>query len=182
VYFGGGAGYRFTPLFRGDVTIDDLPSLRVSGTTTQPGNPSGSAAVSSLVVMANAYVDLNGLDPSLFGAWQPYVTAGLGMVRNDLGQFSGVLSTSTALPVFPAGTPVSENGATETNFAWGAGAGVGYPVTSQLTVELGYKFLSLGELRSGPIGMEGGFVALGTASKSTDLDVHTVILSLRYGF
>jgi opacity protein-like surface antigen len=177
VLFGGGVGYRFTPAIRADLTVDDFPSFRASGTTTQPGNPSGSVPFSDLLFMANGYVDLNGLYPNGFGPWQPYVTAGVGVARNDLGQFSGVLSSGPFV-----GTPVSENGATRTNFAWGAGIGIGYAVTPQWTVQIGYEFYDLGELLSGPVGTVGGVSSLGTASKSTDFDVHTLTAGVRFAF
>jgi opacity protein-like surface antigen len=177
VLFGGGLGYRFSPLLRADVTADDLPSFRLRGTSTQPGNPSGSAPFSSLVVMANGYLDLDALDPTSFGPFRPYVTAGLGVARNALGTFSAAFTTGPL-----AGVGVSEAGVTRTNFAWGAGAGIGYPVAPTVTLDLAYKYLDLGELRTGTTYTVMGTLIAATASKSSDLNVHTIIASLRIGF
>jgi opacity protein-like surface antigen len=123
--------------------------------------------------MANGYFDLAGWQPAAFGPFQPYLTAGIGVARNDLGTFSGT----------SAGFAVSENGSTTTNFAWGAGAGVGYSVTPNLTLDIGYKYFDLGEFRTGTAVTVGGApLPPVTASKSTDLDVHTIMVGLRFGF
>jgi opacity protein-like surface antigen len=178
VLVGGGIGYRFSPLLRADVTVDDLPSFRVSGTSTQPGNPSGSAPFSSVVIMANGYLDLNGFDPAAFGRWQPFVTAGVGVARNDAGTFSG---TFTSGPL--SGVPLSESGAERTTFAWGVGAGIGYAITPHVTLDVAYKYLDLGELRSGTVvSVAGAPLPPVTASRSTDFGVHTLLVDLRYSF
>ncbi|HTT78301.1 MAG TPA: outer membrane beta-barrel protein [Stellaceae bacterium] len=178
IMFGGGIGYRFSPLLRGDVTVDDLPSLSVHGTTTQPGSPTGTAPLSLIVVLANGYLDLNGLYPGAFGRFEPYVTAGLGFARNDVGNFSG---SFTVGPL--AGVTFSEVGSVQTNFAWGVGAGVGYPLAPDLSLDIGYRYLDVGDVRSGTTETVLGVLQPPiTASKSGDLGVHTLIASLRYGF
>ncbi|HTV90934.1 MAG TPA: outer membrane beta-barrel protein [Stellaceae bacterium] len=180
ILFGGGVGYRFSPLLRGDVTVDDLPSFSLHGSTTLPaGSPSGSASFSSLVVMGNGYLDMNGLYPEAFGLWEPYVTAGVGVSWNDVGAFSGAFTSGEL-----AGVTFNEVGSTRANFAWGAGVGVGYPITPSLTFDLGYKYLDLGELRSGTTETSVPMILPTsiTASKSTDFAVHTIIASLRFAF
>lgn len=177
VLFGGGIGYRFSPLLRGDVTVDDLPSLAVRGTSTQPGNPSGSAPFSSLVVMANGYLDLNGLYPEILGPFQPYIVAGLGVASDEMGTFTGSFTTGPL-----AGAGITEGGATRTNFAWGAGAGMAYPISPTMTLDLEYKFLDLGELRTGSTYAVMGALFNSTASQSSDIGVHTIIASLRVAF
>jgi opacity protein-like surface antigen len=46
VMFGGGVGYRFSPLWRADLTVDDIPSLRGGGTADQVPPTTGSAPFS----------------------------------------------------------------------------------------------------------------------------------------
>jgi opacity protein-like surface antigen len=178
VVFGGGGGYRFSPMLRADVTADDYPSFSVHGTTTQPGSPTGTAPLTSIVAMANGYLDLNGLYPAAFGPFQPYLTAGVGFVRNDVGHFSGRFTVGPL-----AGVTFSEVGSVQTNFAWGAGTGIGYPLTPDLFLDLEYEFRDLGQVRSGTTETVLGVLQPPiTASKSTDLDVHTLLVSVRYGF
>ena len=174
---GGGIGYRFSPMLRAEVTVEDLSSFHVNGTSTQPGNPSGGADLSALVVMANGYLDLNGLTPGAYGPIQPYLVAGVGASRNDAGSFSAKFTTGPL-----AGVALSESGATRTSFAWGLGIGAGYPLSPNLTLDFTYKYLDLGELRTGStVTIFGGAVPV-TASKSGDFNVHTLTASLRIGF
>jgi opacity protein-like surface antigen len=59
---------------------------------------------------------------------------------------------------------------------------VGLALTSQLTLDLGYKYLDTDEVRNGAtLGAGGTFFQL-TPSKTGALGIHTVTLGLRYGF
>jgi outer membrane protein OmpA-like peptidoglycan-associated protein len=175
VLFGGGVGYRFNPMFRTDFTLDYIPSLKVNGTTVGPGAGTTAAAdLNSLVGMANGYLDLDGFLPNTFGPFQPYVDFGLGFARNDLGSISGK---------FAGGGPsFTQTGATTTNFAWGAGAGVAFPLTQNLSLDVAYKYLDLGQLRTGTAVTVGGATVGVTGDKSDDLTAHTVTLGLRFTF
>jgi OOP family OmpA-OmpF porin len=112
--------------------------------------------------MANGYLDLNGFMPGMLGPFQPYIDAGLGFARNDLG-----------------GTTLNPNGAVKNQFAWGAG--VGYGITPNLTLDLAYTYLHLGEARTGGTLSTGG-VPIAIQPLKADINVHTVTLSLRYAF
>jgi len=180
VIFGGGVGYHFSPIIRADVTLDYLPSLRASGHITPlPVTAPIAGNVDSLVALVNGYVDVNGLMPNTFGLFQPYLTAGIGFSRNSLG------ATSGGLTVGGVGVTYGVSGNTNTDLAWAVGAGVGYPVTQNLTVDFGYKYLSLGEMRTGTTATASaaGIIASGTVTQAkADLYVHTITLGVRYGF
>lgn len=171
--FGAGAGYRLSPLFRADLTVDYLTPVRVIGHSTATPPSTGSANLELIVGLVNGYVDLADAFPNWFGPLQPYVSAGVGVARNRLGTTTGV---SGLLGPFTIG------GASRTNFAWALGAGAGYALTPRLTIDLAYKYLDRGEVRTNAT-----VTALGTAfqltpSKTGDFNVHTVTLGLRYGF
>jgi outer membrane protein OmpA-like peptidoglycan-associated protein len=167
-------GYRFSPLFRSDVTLDYIPSLHVSGHNSLLTGVSNSADLSALVGLLNGYLDLDGLKPGMLGPLQPYLTAGLGIARDDLGR------TTYSATGLPSGA-LTQNGSTRTNFAWGVGAGVGYALTSNLTIDLAYKYLDLGEMRTGSVGTVFG-ASIATTPIKADLQVHTVMLGLRFAF
>ncbi|HEY3916869.1 MAG TPA: OmpA family protein [Stellaceae bacterium] len=175
VIFGGGIGYRFNPMFRSDFTLDYIPSHNVKGHDSLAPTVTNSGNVSSLVGMLNGYLDLNGFAPTLFGPFQPYLQAGVGFANNDLSR------TNISLAAGPFVAAGSYSGNTDTDFAWGAGAGVGYPVTPNLTLDLGYKYLDLGEMRSGTSFTAAGFTVPVTQIKA-DLHVHTVMIGLRWAF
>jgi OOP family OmpA-OmpF porin len=172
---GVGAGYRFTPAFRTDITLDYITRLKISGHNSSVTSLTNSAKVSSLVGMFNGYLDINGLMPNnMLGPFQPYLTGGVGVASNDLG------NTAYGFPGLGSGV-VSQSGSTHTDFAWGAGAGIGYALTQNLTLDLGYKYMDLGQMRSGSTG-----TVLGTAFATTpikaNLQVHTVMIGFRFAF
>jgi len=163
-------------MFRADLTLDYVPSFKVSGTAT--GGPilgtTYAADLSSLIGLANAYVDLNGFMPNVFGPFQPYIDGGVGFARNDLetstGRLVGVI-------------PFTQGGSTRTNFAWGAGAGIAYALTPNLAADVAYKYLNLGHIQSGTsVSLLGGAPSSVTAIRSDDLTVHTITVGLRYTF
>ena len=173
VMFGGGIGYRFTPMFRSDLTLDYIPSFKETGHNSLVPALHNSADLSSLVGMVNGYLDLNGFAPTMFGPFQPYIDAGVGFARNDLGR-----TTLTA-----AGVPGSASlaGTTRTELAWGAGAGVAYALTPNLSLDLAYKYLDLGEIRTGGSGTALG-VSFTTTPTKANLQAHTVTLGVRWTF
>lgn len=172
VIFGGGIGYRVSPAFRADITLDYLPSFKASGHLANASYIGTAAAnVDSLVGLLNGYLDFNGLKPGLFGAFDPYVSAGFGFSDNDIGAATGSLDS----------LPFRLSGNTETSFAWAVGAGLGYALSPRLTLDLSYQYRDLGEIQSGSTGTIRG--STGPVTPATaDLRVHTVTVGLRYAF
>ena len=147
-----GAGYRFNSWFRADVTgqwrgnanihaSQFSPSGVIAPGFTEANNYTGSK--SEAVFMVNGYLDL--------GTWwcvTPFVGAGVGSSYNRLSNFQdngviingGVLSNSV--------TYGSDAG--KWNFAWALHAGLGYKVTQNVTIELGYSYMNLGDGVTGP--------------------------------
>jgi opacity protein-like surface antigen len=99
-----------------------------------PGVAAFSGNIASVVVLANAYADL--------GTWHsftPYVGAGLGVAAVRAAGF-----TETFVQP-PAGIA----GADQWTFAWALMAGVGYSVTPNVLIDLGYRYLHLGDASTG---------------------------------
>ncbi len=172
VMFGGGIGYRFTPMFRSDFTLDYIPSFKVTGHNSTTSLVTNSADLNSLVGMLNGYLDLNGFAPNLFGPFQPYINAGIGFARNDLDKTTIGLTGIGSLTL---------SGTTRTELAWGAGAGVAYPITPNLSLDLAYKYLDLGEMQTGTTATALGVSGAVNATKA-DLQAHTVTLGVRWTF
>jgi opacity protein-like surface antigen len=170
---GVGAGYRISPIFRADLTIDYLPATRANGHSTAALQSTGSSDLDSLVGLVNGYVDFAGFNPDRFGSFQPYVTAGIGVARNHFGATTGVSGVIG---------PFTISDSTQRNFAWALGAGIAYALTPRLTLDLAYRYMNLGEVRTGGAVGAGGAVFELTPSKTADLIVDTVTLGLRYGF
>jgi opacity protein-like surface antigen len=152
--FGLGAGYQFNNWFRVDVTGQyrgntnfhglDLTSFPNSGQTGF-GSDVYNASKSEWVFLANAYVDL--------GTWwcvTPYIGAGVGTARVTIANFTDSGVASLGPPGFGVGPSlVSAQTGSQWNFAWALHAGLAYKVSPNMTVELGYSYLNLGDGTTG---------------------------------
>lgn len=184
-FFGGvGAGYRFNNWFRVDGTLEYRGGASVgvsdsiynpfaggTQTNTYKGN------LSSMVALFNAYVDL--------GTWNcltPYLGAGIGVARNEISGLTDqgiVFANQPFGPVSPTlGTAGSGD---ETGLAWALMAGLGYEVNKNLTLEVGYRYLNLGDAKSGPI--RNAFLAESYAPlKAKSIDSHDFKIGMRWNF
>lgn len=104
---------------------------------------------SLLTVMANGYYDFN-----TEGKIKPYVTAGLGIAHIKADDDPG----------FP------DPWLDKTYFAWQVGAGVGYEVSTNTTVDVGYRYLK-------PEGIECSFHVTDVSWES-----HNILVGIRYKF
>jgi opacity protein-like surface antigen len=99
-----------------------------------------SGDVGESVFLANGYVDV--------GTWHgltPYVGAGVGVARLTM---RGLTDTSSGQGG-AAGGVASDS--TTTGFAWALMTGVSYTINPRLKLEMGYRYLNMPKLTSGPI-------------------------------
>jgi opacity protein-like surface antigen len=140
--FGAGVGYQFNHWLRADVVGEYRTSAayRVGEAYTAfcPATfcaDNYTANNKSWLFLANGYVDL--------GTWRgvtPYVGAGIGAAFHRFGDVTDIgLGQGLAL------------GRSQTNFAWAVMGGLGYSITPNLKLELGYRYLDMGRLTSNPI-------------------------------
>jgi opacity protein-like surface antigen len=128
---GVGGGYKYQ-WFRADVTVDYgiTSQIRASSTSTTTSQPQYSAKVDTVTALANGYLDL--------GTWwglTPYVGGGIGMSYLRAKEY-----VDTALP-----TPGKITSA-RTNLSWAAMAGLAYQINPNWIVDVGYRYLQLGDL------------------------------------
>jgi opacity protein-like surface antigen len=142
--FGLGVGYQFNSWFRADITGEYRSKVAFSGTDFFMFNPGGPLAdaytggISSWVGLVNAYADL--------GTWwciTPFVGVGVGAANIKTSGFTDV-ATFPASAINPRASSFFADGASTTNFAWAAHAGLAYKVTNNFTVELAYRYLDMG--------------------------------------
>jgi opacity protein-like surface antigen len=177
-----GLGYQFNNWFRVDVTGQYRGRANFHGSqfsTAFPGsalvdNYSGSK--SETVIMANGYVDL--------GTWwclTPYIGAGVGASYNQISNFRddgfrndfGVPGPSSVVYGGDAG---------KWNFAWALHAGLGYKVTPNVTIELGYSYMNLGDATTG---FNSNFAGTATPQypwTMHDITSHDLKLGVRWNF
>jgi opacity protein-like surface antigen len=138
-FISGGLGYEVNNWLRFDTTAEYRfkTGINASGRYTSGGttfSETYQGYLTSLVFLENAYVDL--------GTWAyltPFVGAGVGGSYNSVTDFNESGPTSGSIN----GTGPTAN---KWNLAWATYAGVAYNVTNKFTVELTYRYLSLGSV------------------------------------
>lgn len=165
---GVGVGYRFNPNVRVDVTADYF-SVRFRGLAATPTFATTSVEdkglFQSTTLMVNGYLDFR----SAMG-FTPYIGAGLGMAHNVFSDY-----TRTAYDAATgAETRVRLAGGDDNRFAWALMAGIGYRLSSSFTVDLGYRYVSLGDIKTR------GY-DVGAGSDVESIGAHEIRLGLRYG-
>ena len=113
-------------------------------------------------LFANAYWDIN-----TKSQFTPYVGGGLGM---------GIVKTKGTAGV--SGFSDSTGSRTVTDFAWNIGAGLGYDITDNWALDVGYRFVGLGSVKTKTY--DDGVASL--YGKTNNLFQHQISLGLRYTF
>ncbi|SNY90989.1 Opacity protein [Cohaesibacter sp. ES.047] len=158
---GGGFGYYFNEYFRSDITLDYRTKVKYKGKV-----PCGSLCTyttesntfSAWTLMLNGYYD--------FGTWNsitPYVGAGVGTAWVKVDDYK----TDT-------GYSFKDHG--QFNFAWNVMAGASFDLTDELKLDANYRFVSLGETRTGRVNA----AAAENSVKFEDLYAHDFRVGLRY--
>ena len=202
-----GIGYQLNQWLRADATVSwrggahlqAVDQMLVNGVYTQNwydasgnyvGNNGGMpynqslrnfyrGQVSSIVGMVNGYIDLG-----TFWGVTPYVGAGVGVAQNRISGLTDQGHSYTNGSGWPTGGYFSDG--KKTNFAWALMAGLSYSVTSNLKLEVGYRYMNLGKMASGAShcfngsGANGGFDSCKWKVSSSKLESHDVRIGMRW--
>jgi opacity protein-like surface antigen len=183
---GGGIGYQWNNWFRVDATLEYRGFAQFHALDRffnpfqgfdQFGNPNPgrwntnqyTASKAELVGLVNAFVDL--------GTWwciTPYIGAGAGFAQIKIDHFRDVNVMQGAGGWADTGT--------KTNFAWALHAGLAYKVTERFAVELGYRYLNVGNGQSGILLNQDPTVFPNTFAPVTfhNIQSHDIILGMRW--
>jgi opacity protein-like surface antigen len=181
-----GVGYQFNDWLRADLTGEYRFASGLQGVQAQI--TSGGAAyywgndtadLTSWVFLANVYADIGD-----FGGLKPYIGAGIGAALN---QFSGGTQISGGAATGSYG--IYEDG-DKWNLAGAFYAGLGYEINKQLTLDVGYRWLWLGDVSSGAKTCYDGTATVTdcNATQATEkwwlkgLNSHDIRVGLRYKF
>jgi len=175
--FSAGVGYRFNRWFRADITGEyrskaDFTGADIIVTDGDTTVNTYDAKKSEWLGLINAYVDL--------GSWHgvsPYIGGGVGAVNVEISGFSDIGVGTSGDPAFAFGDDHDE-----WNFAWAVYAGLGFEVTPQLTLDLGYRYLDLGDAESGDLVAYDGTDEVDNPFEFKDLESHDIRLGMRYEF
>lgn len=178
--FGGALaiGYDFKPKFdiplRAEIEYAYMSETSASSTRANllPNTDwSAKQNFQAQTLFANVYYDFHNST-----SFTPYVGAGLGVAFINTDADLSAIDAVT-----PANTTIASTGSqTETNFAWNVGVGVGYAINEMFTVDLGYRFASLGGAETS--WSQDQFGDDFTRSEADNLYMHQVALGLRINF
>jgi opacity protein-like surface antigen len=171
-FYQAGLGFRFTRLFRVDVTANYLPSLKFSGTDNVGLGTVNKAQVRSEAALVNAYFDLPPM-LTIFGPFvQPYFDFGIGAARDHVGAF---------FSTFPGITgTIAPHTKTSPAIAFGLGTAISLGRNSAL--DIAYRFMDLGELRTGSTVTSATGVTTGLSPIKAELYANVVTAGIRFGF
>jgi opacity protein-like surface antigen len=130
-----GLGWRFNPNVRIDLSGAYRGGYSLADRDQFPSY--FNADVKSTSVMLAGYYDLP------YRWVQPYVGAGVGWARNKIG---AITNSGGALAPISTERP----GGTWSGMAWSVMLGVGIPLWSRLTLDIGYRYTDLGKIESRP--------------------------------
>ncbi|MGL4438882.1 MAG: outer membrane protein [Bosea sp. (in: a-proteobacteria)] len=187
--FGVGVGYQFNNWLRMDVTGEYRTAARFSGrdtiTPTNPANPATpnffsnvySGSIATTLLMANGYVDLGTFCG--FGCITPFVGAGIGLANHKFSpvQDAGLQRVGSATGAFIQNTSDYFEGKSRTNLAWAVMAGAAVDVSSNVKLELSYRYLNMGRAETGTLG---GGNPPATVLRVKDIDSHDFRLGMRW--
>lgn len=178
-FAGAGFGYQFGSFFRADVTGEYRGGSRLSfvdvyngyygNGTPGTGLDYNTANLSSVVVLANGYFDL--------GTWfgiTPYIGGGVGSAFHRVHGFTDI----------GAGTAMGGMGIAKekqsSSLAWALHAGVAYDITQNFKVDVGYRYMNLGDVATGNVNCYNSGCSSPYSYKVRDVTSHDVKIGLRY--
>lgn len=194
-----GVGYQLSNFFRFDVTGEYRGDMGLSATNIlndqgTTATPFGTLAarnsattlfkgqLSSAIFLANGYVDLGN-----YWGLTPFVGAGIGGARNFLSGVTetGVFTARVANNTFSAPFRGSLANQGHTSLAWALMGGAAFDITPNLKLEVAYRYLDFGRLRSGKetiVLPTGAAVPQPFSGRSRDLVSNDVKIGLRWSF
>ncbi|WP_439816412.1 OmpA family protein [Zavarzinia sp. CC-PAN008] len=179
VIAGGGLGFQTWNLFAGapwlelrsDVTFTLRQGFELSGVEPFLGSTlTARGDVDNWTVMGNLYADFDLGRLGVLRGLHAYVGGGVGYARNQLE------TVSFAIDGFALGT---QDGATTDELAWAAMAGLSYDVSDWIALDVGYRYVDLGEVSTGTTLST---APLPVAAAIADLTAHEVQAGVRFSF
>lgn len=171
----GSRGFRGEVMLgvRGDRNLDGEPGIytrteihpAVTPVPVEPIDDPLHTSITSYTLMINGYKDLGN-----FGGFTPYVGAGIGVAYHIVDD------------VYFTGNPNLTNrihGDKDLAFAWSLMAGVGYQLSQNTVLDLGYRYFDMGKATS-ERSDSAGFV--NPRVNIDDIDAHEIKVGLRYHF
>lgn len=160
--FSGGIGWNLKNDWRFDMTIAYRSGYDLS--RAFPDTTTIRAEVTSASVMGSLYKDFH-------LSWaRPYLGAGIGVAQNKVDAMQGTF----------AGAAFTAPGGSKTSYAYQLMAGIGVPLSNSMTLDVGYRYAGLGDLRTDEGTFGGAFAGTTYQGALGKLQAHEVTIGLRF--
>lgn len=157
--------------FRAEVVFGYRDERDIVAVPPQPPVPNDPlfTDVETYTLMANFYYDFGN-----FSGFIPYVGAGIGFAYHQMGD----VVCAPEVPGFcnPAAVQAGDE---DLHFAWSLMAGVGYEVSDRVIVDVGYRYIDLGDVSSE---RADSFFFVNPFFNVDDLRNHEIKAGVRYRF
>ena len=159
-----GIGHWVTQNVRVDATIEYRSAFDVEGVADPDviDSLSQDTNVQSFVGLFNAYWDI-----ANYNGVTPYIGGGIGFAHNQIDD------------IFIAESGFVTQGGETTEFAWALMAGLAFDISPDLILDVGYRYIDLGDVKSGIVGSDGGTTS---PVLVRDMDAHEIRIGFRYEF
>lgn len=169
-------GYDWQNGWRGEVAVNIFGASDFDGpwsyTVPETAGPHADVlgSMHSKAVLLNAYRDF-----AAGNGWTPFVTAGIGMARNTMGEWTRINPDSDR-------TERTFEGGSSTGLAWSVGAGVAVDIgrigrSAPAKLEIAYRYFDLGSVEGGVDAVPGSGEG-GNAARALNFDVSDQVLSV----
>lgn len=169
---GVGIGYQYSRKFRFDLTGEYRGKSDFRGLDHAVDfgyNNQHTGTKSEWLMLANGYWDI-----ATFKGFTPYVGAGAGLAAVTLEDFWDVNVNNNGLHY------ASDN--TEWNFAWALHAGMAYDVSDNLTLDMAYRYVNLGDGKTGSYSSYDDPGDVSGPLTIEDIDSHDIMVGLRWNW
>jgi len=161
-----GVGKYFDKGWRGDVSFSDRRYKIGDSTVINSFTYNHHQKITSQALMLNGYYDFKN-----FTSFTPYLNAGIGMSRNKAGSLVSADTTGS--------TSLTYGSHTIHDFAWQLGAGAFMEINKNINLDLSYKYINLGDLKTRNGVSNNGDIAPSAHGK---LRTHEWMIGMRYNF
>jgi opacity protein-like surface antigen len=174
--FGLGVGMQYNNWLRVDLTGEfrgnsDFNGLDIVNSTY---TDEYHAKKREWLFLLNAYVDL--------GTWwclTPFVGAGIGFSQVTISNFTDICTTCSSNGNAAPGVAFADS-ASQWNFAWALHAGLAFQASNNVTIELAYRYVSLGDGISGDIVTFDGINNVNNPMTFKDITSHDFKIGFRW--
>lgn len=182
---GAALGYQFAPQFRSEISFIDMQKAHFSSSgyvkkanETLYTSVFAEQKLKSHALMLNGYYYVaDNQQGDGFSYIMPYVTAGIGVARNQAGQYHTYIVQDDEVRHLNGGDKKTSH-----SLAWNIGAGVSLKMQDYFFIDLGYKHYDLGKFSTKAVTYTDEDDNVTSNMPKTKLKAHAITAALRLHF